>query len=59
MKMSYTKLMQKVEDGDAEITAWAMDDGPAAAQVTFFKSDGTSQRKQVEVTGMPKTDSEN
>jgi hypothetical protein len=54
-KMSYTKLMKLVDDGDAEITAWAMDDGPAAAQVTFFKSNGTSKRETVEVTGMLKS----
>jgi len=51
MKMSMTKLMQKVEDGDIEIDAWA-DNDEDVALVTIFKSNGTSRRATIEVTGV-------
>lgn len=51
--MTYRKLMKQIEDGYAEITAWTRTDSPALAEVTFFKSDGTSRREHVEVTNVP------
>ena len=55
-RMTYKALMKKVDDGDAEITAY---DGRSAVygtnqvvQVTLFKR-GTSKRETVEVTGWP------
>ena len=52
-KMTYRTLMNKIDDGYAEINAWTTLNDPAFADVTFFKSNGTSKRETVEVTGVP------
>ena len=53
-KMTYTKLMKLVDDGDASINAWSNDEHEVIADVTFYKSNGTSKREYVEVAKLPK-----
>ena len=53
-KITYKKLMAKVEDGYAEINSWTGDGyQPVMADVTFYKANGTSVRKTVYVTSIP------
>lgn len=52
-KMTYKTLMSKIDDGYAEINAWMTTRDPAYADVTFYKSNGTSKRETIEVTGVP------
>lgn len=52
-KMTYKTLMQKIDDGYAEINAWTSFGEPTLADVTFYKSNGGSKREMIEVTGVP------
>jgi hypothetical protein len=55
-KMTYKALMTKVDDGDAQIDAWAQEanpDGSCDAQVTLYKANGTATRATVTVTQIP------
>ena len=54
LRKTYTKLMKKIEEGYAEVSAWTNDRyEPALAEVIFYKSNGTSKREWVEVTNLP------
>lgn len=50
-RMSYKTLMRKVDEGYAEVWAWSTSDN--VADVIFYRSNGTSTRKMVEVTNVP------
>lgn len=52
-KMTYPKLMKMIDDGYAEVNAWTISNDPAIADVTFYRTDGTSRREHVEVTRIP------
>lgn len=55
-KITWKKLMEKIEEGYAEVTAWASEmeqDGWTFAQVTFYNSNGKAKREQVAVTSIP------
>ena len=54
--MTYKNMMAKIEDGDMEVNAWSSaknENGRWEADVTIYKSNGTSTRKVVVVTGVP------
>lgn len=48
--ITYAKLMQKVDDGAAEINAWSEENGRPVADVTFHTM-RSSKREYVAVTG--------
>ena len=48
-RMTYKTLMKKIDDGYAEVEAWAGD----YAMVRFYKANGESRRETVEVTKIP------
>lgn len=50
-RMSYKTLMRKVDEGYAEVWAWSTSDN--VADVIFYRSNGTSTRKMVEVINVP------
>lgn len=50
-KMTYSKLMEKVEDGYAEIVAWGLNCN--YADVIFYTQNGRSKRETIEVTKIP------
>ena len=54
-KMKYSALMKKVDEGDAEINAWATKpytNEPDVADVTFHTM-RSSKRERIEVTNIP------
>ena len=48
-RMTYKNLMKKLDDGRAEVVAWAGD----YADVRFFDTKGNERREHVEVTSIP------
>lgn len=48
-RMTYKTLMRKVNEGYAEVWAWSDN----VADVMFYRSNGTTVRKWVEVTNIP------
>jgi len=48
-QMTYKNLMRKIDDGRAEVVAWAGD----YADVRFFDNRGNERREHVEVTSIP------
>jgi len=50
-KITFKKLMEKIDDGMAEVNAWERNG--SAADVTFYKDNGRGRRVVVEVTGRP------
>lgn len=57
--MTWKTLMKKIDDGYAEVNAWGLSTtwdrtgGTSYADVTFFKSDGTSKRECITLTRIP------
>lgn len=51
MTITYKKLMQKVNAGEARINAWERNND--CADVTFWNAKGIERREYVDVTGCP------
>ena len=55
-RITYKTLMRKIEDGYAEVNAWASEtsyNGVGYANVTFYSNGGVGTRQEVEVTKIP------
>jgi hypothetical protein len=50
-RMSYTTLMKKISNGQAEVDMWVVTG--KYANVSFRKANGTFTREMVEVTNVP------